>query len=79
MTAAPKRDPLLKLHYRDRLVCRACPSCGEAEAFREETGKCTGKALRGRGPSNHARIVEIMSGRADSQQGLAATCKDLLY
>jgi len=29
------------------------------------------------GLSNHARIVEIMSGRANFQQGLTATCKDL--
>jgi hypothetical protein len=29
------------------------------------------------GPSTYARVAEIMSGRANSQQGLAATCKDL--
>jgi len=29
------------------------------------------------GPSTYARVAEIMSGRAISQQGLAATCKDL--
>jgi hypothetical protein len=52
---------------------------GEAEAFWEETGRCTGGTLRGRGPSTHARIAEITSGRAISQQGLATTCKDLLY
>jgi len=31
---------------------------------------------RGTGPSTHARVAEIMSGRAWSQQGLATTCKD---
>jgi hypothetical protein len=31
------------------------------------------------GPSAYARIAEIMSGRAISQQGLATTCKDLVY
>jgi len=36
-------------------------------------------ALRGRGPCTYTRIVEIMSGRADSQQGLATTCKDPTY
>ena len=31
------------------------------------------------GPSAYARIAEIMSGRAISQQGLVTTCKDLVY
>jgi hypothetical protein len=31
------------------------------------------------GPSTYARIMEITSGTADSQQGPAATCKDSLY
>jgi hypothetical protein len=31
-----------------------------------------------RGPSTYARIAEIMSGKAISQQGLTATCKDPL-
>ena len=31
------------------------------------------------GPSTYARIAEIMSGRAVSQQGLATTCKDPAY
>ena len=48
----------------------------EAEVFWEETSKCTRRTWRGRGPSNYARIVEITSGRAISQQGLATTCKD---
>ena len=30
------------------------------------------------GPGTYARIAEIMSGRANSQQRQAATCKDLL-
>jgi len=48
----------------------------EADVLREETGICTGEALRGMGPSACTRIVEIKSGRANSQQGLTATCKD---
>jgi hypothetical protein len=32
----------------------------------------------GRGPSTYARIAEIMSGKAISQQGLTTTCKDPL-
>jgi hypothetical protein len=31
------------------------------------------------GPSTYARIAEIMSGRADFQQGLTTTCKDPAY
>jgi hypothetical protein len=37
---------------------------------------CSQGARRGRGPSAYARVAEIMSGRAISQQGLATTCKD---
>ena len=29
------------------------------------------------GPSTYARVAEITSGRAITQQGLTATCKDL--
>ena len=41
--------------------------------------KCIRGTWRGMGPSAYARIAEIMSGRAISQQGLATTCKDPLY
>jgi hypothetical protein len=68
MSAAPKSIPLWKLHCRVHLACRARPPEGEADTFREETGRGTGETLRGRGLSAHARIVEIMSGRANSQQ-----------
>ena len=49
MTAAPKCSPSLKLHYDGSLVCRTSLSLGKADAFREETSRCTGEALRGRG------------------------------
>jgi hypothetical protein len=52
------------------------PSYSEAEVSQEETGKCTEKTPRDMGLSNHARIVEITSGRANFQQGLTATCED---
>ncbi len=39
--------------------------------LQEEASKCTEGTLLGRGPSTYARIAEIMSGRANSQQGLA--------
>jgi len=38
-----------------------------------------GRAWRGIGPSTHTRIMEITSGRAVYQQGLAATCKDSTF
>jgi len=31
------------------------------------------------GPSAYARIAEIISGRAITQQGLVTTCKDPVY
>ena len=31
------------------------------------------------GPSTYARVAEITSGRAISQQGLTATCKDRVH
>ena len=47
--------------------------------FGKKRDECTGETLRGRGPGECERIAEIKSGRAVSQQGLAATCKDLSY
>jgi hypothetical protein len=61
------------------LACRTTPFYGEAEVFWEETGKSTGETPRGRGPGNYTKIVEIMSGKTNFQQGLAATCEDLMY
>jgi hypothetical protein len=58
-----------------RTWCNGC----EAVTLREETDKSTGEASRGKGPSTHARIAEITSGKTISQQGLATTCEDLLY
>jgi len=39
-------------------------------------GTSNGGAQRGIGPSAYTRIAEIMSGRANFQQGFATTCKD---
>ncbi len=79
MTAAAKDSPPLKLHCGECLACRTRHPWGVADALREETSKCTEGALRGKGPSTHARIAEITPGRAISQQGLATTCKDPPY
>jgi hypothetical protein len=79
MTVASKLVPSLKLHCGDILTCRTSILVGEAEVLREETGISTEGTLRGKGPSTYTRIMEIMSGRADSQQRLATTCKDPTY
>jgi hypothetical protein len=49
---------------------------GEAEGQREATGMGTAEARRGTGPSTSTQSEEITSGKAFSQQGHAATCKD---
>ena len=79
MTAAPKSRSLLKLLCRDIFASRTIEPYREADVFREEADKCTGRLRRGMGPDNCTRIAEITSGRTISQQGLAATCKDPPY
>ncbi len=79
MTAAPKKPPPGEVACRDIFTSRTRPLEREADANREETGKCTGRSWRGKGPSTYARVVEITSGTTNFQQGLAATCKDPLY
>jgi hypothetical protein len=49
---------------------------GETGVFGEATDRCSRGVWRGMGPSTYARVAEITSGRAISQQGLTATCKD---
>jgi hypothetical protein len=48
---------------------------GKADDVGEETGKCTQHAAAVQVQSARKGPVEITSGRANSQQGLAATCK----
>jgi hypothetical protein len=79
MTAAPKLSSPLKLPRGGNLVFRTAQNYGEAAVLWEETGMSTKGAPRGRGPGTYARIVEITSGRAISQQGLVTTCKDPTY
>ena len=79
MTAAPKYASLWKSHCRDNFVCQTRAPWREANVPEEEAGKCTWETQRSMGPSTYARIAEIMSGKAVSQQGLATTCKDPAY
>jgi hypothetical protein len=57
---------------------RPASNSGKANASGEETGTCTlgaaGVVVQTRGEGS----AEITSGRACAQQGLTATCKDLL-
>ena len=66
----------MKLHCRD-IQCAERPIWGWAAAvFREESSRCTGRTLRGKGPGADVRITALMSGTAILQQGLTTTCKD---
>ena len=58
------------------LMSRSSSTLGEADAGREVTDARTDQSWRGKDPSAYTRIAEITSGRANSQQGHAATCKD---
>jgi hypothetical protein len=79
MIAAPKYASLWKSHCRGNFVCRTRFPWREANVLGEETGKCTRETQRSMDPDTCAKVAEIMSGRAISQQGLATTCKDLTY
>jgi hypothetical protein len=76
MTAASKSMSPRKLPCGGIFARRTRLLWGETGVLGEGTDVCSRGARRGRGPSTCARIAEITSGRAISQQGLATTCKD---
>ena len=77
MTAAPKSVAIIEVAIVMGIPARrTCLDWGEADVFREETSERTGEARRGTGPCIHIKIKEITSGKANSQQGYASTCKD---
>ena len=76
MTAATKYGSPRKLPCGDRSARRTRFPWGEAGVLGEGMDKRSRGARRGMGPSTCTRVAEIMSGKAISQQGLAATCKD---
>src|SRR5215207_7517586 len=76
MTAAPKLGSPQKLPCGDISARRTRLTWGETGVLGEVADGCSRGARRGRGPSAYARVAEIMSGRAISQQGLATTCED---
>jgi hypothetical protein len=77
MTAASQRAP-----YCNR--CTGCaerrpgPNEGKADVVEEETGRCTPRAAGVGVQARRDRYAEITSGRSVSQQGLTATCIDLV-
>jgi hypothetical protein len=76
MTAASKLGSPPKLQGGDIFARRTRLPWGETGVLGEEADACSQGARRGKGPSTCARVAEIMSGRAISQQGLATICKD---
>jgi hypothetical protein len=50
---------------------------GKADVLGEEMGRSTPGTTEVRDQAPGERLAEITSGRSISQQGLAATCKDL--
>ncbi len=76
MTAASINGSPPKLQCGGSLVRRTRFPWGEAGVLGEGMDKRSRGARRDLGPSASTRIAEIMTGRAVSQQGLAATCKD---
>ena len=58
---------------------RASAEAVKAEVSWVETGKCTKGTTGVRDQATRERFTEITLGTTLYQQGLAATCKDLLY
>lgn len=76
MTAASIYGSPPKLPCGGKSARRTRFPWGETGVLGEGTDECGRGAWRGMGPSTYARVAEITSGRAISQQGLTATCKD---
>jgi len=62
----------------DIAKCRPDLSSGKAVVLWEVTGKCTTGAAGVWVQARIERIAEITPGRSFIQQGLTATCKDLM-
>jgi hypothetical protein len=79
MTAASKSPPMLKLLKHGYLrVRRPDDVSGKAEVLWEVTGMCTTRAAGVGVLARRERFAEITSGKAEGQQGVTTTCKDLL-
>jgi hypothetical protein len=73
-------NPVLK-PLNGTIVAKRRPDrhIGKADVLWEETGECTTGVAEVEVQARRERFIEITSGRAISQQGLATTCKDLSY
>src|SRR5215475_10789884 len=77
MTTASKRAPYCS-RCTDIVERRPGPNGGKAAVGWEETGRCTTRAAGVEVQARRERCAEITSGRSSSQQGLTATCTDLV-
>ena len=77
MTTTAKRGSRMKSLEAGKSWHADPPSpVGKADVVGEETAISTSRATAVRVQASRERLAEITSGRAISQQGLAATCKD---
>ena len=77
MTAAPKCAPYCN-RCTDFVERRPGPNEGKAAVLGEETGTRTSRAAGVGVQARREGCAEITSGRSSSQQGLTATCIDLV-
>ena len=77
MTAASRRAPCCS-RCMGFVARRPGPNEGKAAVLEEETGRCTSRAAGGGVQARREGCAERTSGRSSSQQGLTATCIDLL-
>ena len=76
MTAAPKWAIALKSLSELLWLSRPAAHAGKVVVVREATGTCTSRATGVEVQASRERHAEITSGRARTQQGPTATCKD---
>ncbi len=76
MAAVAKFPSTVKLLEWEFAGEPTCDRTGKADDAGEETGMCTPHTAATGARASKERLAEITSGRAVSQQGLAATCED---
>ena len=77
MTAASSRAPYCN-RWTGCATRRPGPNEGKAAVVEEATGRGTPRAAGGGGQARRESCAERTSGRSSSQQGLTATCIDLV-
>jgi len=73
---SPEKHARTEVAVRNIAERRPGPNVGKADVPWEETSTCTMGAAGVGVQASGERSAEITSGRATTQQGLAATCKD---